>query len=166
MSEIHLLHGFMGFGKTTLAKKLSKELPAIRFTPDEIMLSLFGRTPENFQDRYILVDEDIKKRTQIEINKGNNVILDYGFWSKKMRQEYYDWAKSITDKVYFHSIICDIEIAKQRILERTNTNKNELYIDEICFNARLAQFEPISQEEHYPTIFYNENNLILSTKFI
>ena len=96
MPEIHLLHGFMGFGKTTLAKKLARKLPAIRFTPDEIMLSLFGRTPENFQEKYKIVDSDIKEKTKIEINKGNNVILDYGFWSKKIRKEYYDWAKSIT----------------------------------------------------------------------
>jgi len=38
MAEIHLICGFIGFGKTTLAKQLEKDLPAIRFTHDEFML--------------------------------------------------------------------------------------------------------------------------------
>ena len=49
---IYLMCGFLGFGKTTAAKKLEQELPAIRFTHDEIMLKKFGRTPDNFQVRY------------------------------------------------------------------------------------------------------------------
>ena len=87
--SIHLMHGFIGFGKTTIAKKLEKELPAVRFTHDEIMLSKYGRNPSDFQIKYKIVDEYIKNQTQIELKKGNNVVLDYGFWNKGIRKEYY-----------------------------------------------------------------------------
>ena len=153
-AEIHLIHGFMGFGKTTLAKQLEKSLPAIRFTHDEIMLNRHGRTPDNFAKCCEEVTQYIKLETQKEITNGNNVILDFGFWEVETRREFYDWAKTLTDKIYFHAIICDIKIAKARVLNRTKTNPDELYIDEGCFNDRLKKFTPLSENEGYETIFH------------
>ena len=120
MQSIHLIHGFMGFGKTTIAKQLEKELPAIRFTHDELMIKSYGRNPEDFsQERFNIIDKIIKEKTIEEIKKGNNVILDYGLWEKETRKKYYHWAKEITPDVIFHAVQCDIELAKQRVLERT-----------------------------------------------
>ena len=153
-AEIHLIHGFMGFGKTTLAKSLEKSLPAVRFTHDEVMLARYGRTPNDFIKCYEEVTQYIKNEAQKEITEGNNVILDFGFWDKQTRQEYYSWAKSLTDKVCFHALVCDIEIAKSRVLSRTKNNPNELYIDEDCFNDRLKKFTPLTDDEGYDTIYY------------
>ena len=155
MPEIHLICGFIGFGKTTYAKKLECELPAIRFTHDEIMVQRYGRHPDDFKLKYQIVDNFIKEETIKLINNGQNVILDYGFWSREVRKEYYNWAKSITNKVYFHSVICDIETAKKRVLKRNIDDTNELFIDENCFDNLLDQYEPISETEKYKIIFYN-----------
>lgn len=35
MAEVHLIVGYMGFGKTTLAKKLAEQLPAVRLTLED-----------------------------------------------------------------------------------------------------------------------------------
>lgn len=153
-ASIHLICGFLGFGKTTYAKKLERELPATRFTHDEIMLQRYGRCPDNFQKKYKEVDEFIRKSAVREIQNGKNVILDYGFWSRQKRSEYYKWATTITPNVYFHSVTCSLEIAKKRIEERTKNNFNELYISESCFNEFLGQYEPLIKEEGYPVIFY------------
>ena len=153
-TEIHLIHGFMGFGKTTLAKQLEKSIPAIRFTHDEIMLNRYGRTPDNFHKCCEEVTQYIKRETQKEITNGNNVILDFGFWDKQTRKEFYDWAKTLTDKIYLHALICNIEVAKARVLNRTKNNPDELYIDESCFNERLKKFESLSENEGYETIFH------------
>lgn len=155
MAEIHLICGFMGFGKTTYAKMLEQTLPAIRFTHDEIMLQRYGRTPDNFPEQYKLVDDFIRQETIKLIKAGKNVILDYGFWSKAKRKEYYQWAKNLTPEVYFHAVICDVEEARKRVLNRTADNPNALFIDEACFNARLLQYEPLTREEGYPITFYH-----------
>ena len=36
MATIHLTHGFMGFGKTTLSKELSKKYNAKHFAIDQV----------------------------------------------------------------------------------------------------------------------------------
>ena len=155
MAEIHLICGFMGFGKSTYAKMLEQTLPAIRFTHDELMQQRYGRTPDNFQEQYKLVDDFIRKETSKFIRTGKNVILDYGFWNKDIRKQYYEWAKSLTPNVFFHAVICDVKKARKRVLNRTADNPNALFIDENCFNARLSQYEPLTKEEGYPVTFYH-----------
>lgn len=153
MAAIYLICGFMGFGKTTYAKKLAQDLPAVRYTHDEIMLKLYGRTPDDFSKKYKIVDTFIRQETSNCIKNGTNVILDYGFWSKTTRQEYYLWAKSLTPDVYFHALLCDIEKAKKRVLRRTKENPDELFIDENFFNSCLLQYEPVTNEENLPVIY-------------
>ena len=42
MPTLYLLCGLPGSGKTTLARKLEREAPALRLCPDEWMAPLFG----------------------------------------------------------------------------------------------------------------------------
>lgn len=147
MPSIHLMCGFIGFGKTTIAKRLEKELPAVRFTHDEIMLERYGRNPEDFQVKYKLVDEDIRKRAEQAILQGQNVIMDYGFWNRETRKEYWEWAQTLTPDVVFEVVECDVDLAKKRTLKRSMENPQELFIDEACFDALLQEFEPISDNE-------------------
>lgn len=154
--EVHLIFGFMGFGKTTLAKKLEQDLQAVRYTPDDLMLEKFGRTPDNFQARYVEVDRFILSAAANDIANGRNVILDYGFWSKAGRRQYYEWATALTDNVYFDVLNCDIETAKKRVLRRTFEDEHSLFIDEGCFDDRFKSYEPITQEEGYPIILHEQ----------
>jgi predicted kinase len=52
-----VLHGFLGTGKTTLAKRLERDLRAVRFTHDEWMSALYGSDPpaEQFSEYYARV---------------------------------------------------------------------------------------------------------------
>ncbi|NJC23977.1 putative kinase [Arthrobacter pigmenti] len=43
--RVHLLCGLNGAGKTTYARQLEHELPAVRFSLDEWMLHLFPELP-------------------------------------------------------------------------------------------------------------------------
>ena len=147
---IDLMHGFMGSGKTTLAKKMEKELPAVRFTHDEIMLQRYGRAPDNFQEKYDEIDCFIKSEAAKCIAEGKSVIMDYGFWTKEKRKAYYEWGKILTPNVVFCVLRCDKAVAKERVLRRTEEGDTQLYIDENCFETRYQKFEPFSEDEGYP----------------
>ena len=64
LPSVHLICGFMGFGKTTLAKKLETLLPAKRFTHDDIMFEKYGKAPDDFFNRYKMVDNFIKEEAK------------------------------------------------------------------------------------------------------
>ena len=81
MATIHLMHGFIGFGKTTVAKQIERDLHLVRLTHDEIMRERYGRNPQDFDTKYKIVDDYIRKETERLIKQGQDVVLDYGFWS-------------------------------------------------------------------------------------
>lgn len=49
MATIHIIHGYIAFGKTTLAKKLAQELPAVHL--DAV---IFNMTPVLRNKRVLL----------------------------------------------------------------------------------------------------------------
>lgn len=152
MASIHLIVGYIGFGKTTLAQKLEQKLPAIRFSPDEFMCRLYGSNPPDaaFRVAFQKIDDLIWDLSQKAVNSGCNVVLDYGFWSKADRKKAYEKALHLTDNVVFHCLNCDMEIAKKRALKRSG----QLHIDEACFDNFLPLYETMTAEEGYETFFY------------
>src|SRR5258708_303633 len=79
---LYLLVGLPGAGKTTRARQLEVEASALRLTPDEWMLPLFGSndpaTRDTLEGRLIWI---ALRALQLH----TNVILDFGFWSKDER---------------------------------------------------------------------------------
>lgn len=155
MAAIHLMTGFIGFGKTTIAKELEQIIPAARLTHDEIMLERYGRAPSDFQTKYKIVDDFIRAQAAEYIRQGHDVILDYGFWTHHKREEYFQWAKKLTSDVVFHVVDCDIQEAKRRILARTQNDSSALMIDGTAFDALLKQYEPWGYQDDYPVVWHN-----------
>jgi predicted kinase len=89
MATLHLLHGFTGAGKTTFARKLETELLALRFTPDEWIVQLYGNNPpeEHCLEYFDRVTNLIWKLTMQLLRSERDVILDFGFWSRVSRDE-------------------------------------------------------------------------------
>ena len=158
MATIHLMHGFIGFGKTTVAKKLAEDLPAVRLNTDEIMVKLYGRNvpAELHSEYYSRIDTLLWNLAEQIIKSGANVIMDNGAWKKDKRAQDYTRAKAITQDVIFHVVQCDLKIAKARTLARTQ-NQNEMFIDENAFDELLLQFEPIHESEGYKIIYHDNN---------
>lgn len=157
MATIHLMNGFIGFGKTTIAKKLEKTIPAVRLTHDEFMVKLYGRDMPyaDFHSNYQKVDMMLWDLAKDMINANTNVIMDYGFWSHEIRKKVYEQATQITPSVIFHSVCCDIDLAKKRVLTRTQNDANALVINENEFNTLLQKYEPWSDADNYPVILHN-----------
>ena len=157
MSTIHFLCGYMGFGKTTIARKLSIQYNAVILNDDEFMCELFGRNlPEKeFRSTHEKITEFTWKLAERIISVGGNVMFDRGFWSRQSRQIAMERAKYFCDSLLFHQIECDMEIAKKRVLNRTLTDPTALEIDENTFDIFAKRYEPISPDENLNVIYYN-----------
>lgn len=85
MPTLTLLIGLPGSGKTTLARQLEADRPAIRLTPDEWMQPLFN-TNEHEGKRWVLESELLWGIAARALALGVNVVLDYGCWSEEERE--------------------------------------------------------------------------------
>ena len=125
MATIHIIHGYIAFGKTTLAKKLAQELPAVHLDADDVMRQLYGKDlPESeFAAKVPLVTNFMWDMARKIINAGADVIMDIGPWSRQMRQDALNIAQQITPNVIFHTIILDTKIARERLIKRNQENQ-------------------------------------------
>jgi predicted kinase len=80
---VYLLVGLPGAGKTTRARELELSAPAIRLTPDEWQIMLFGK--ENPPDKRDLVEGKLVQLGMRAAELGANVVLDFGFWGRDER---------------------------------------------------------------------------------
>ncbi len=76
-----LLVGPPGSGKTTVATKLAREQNALRLTPDEWMIALFGEAEAEGKQE-VLEGLMISRALQL-LRIKINVVLDFGCWARR-----------------------------------------------------------------------------------
>jgi len=82
-ATVYLIVGLPGAGKTTRAKELEISASALRLTPDEWQIMLFGE--QNPPDKRDLVEGRLVELGMRAAELGTNVVLDFGFWGKDER---------------------------------------------------------------------------------
>ena len=114
-ATLYLIVGLPGAGKTTKARQLEVESPALRFTPDEWMKALFGRNVPAERDalegRLIWI---ALRALQLH----TNVVLDFGFWSKDERSSLRWIARQIGAKGQVIYLPIDRETQRKRVQMR------------------------------------------------
>ena len=149
MATAHLIHGFLGAGKTTFARQLERKLPAIRFSQDEWMAHLYGNDPpaDEFPIFFRRISKQIAKLWPRCLELGIDVILDLNFWSRKERDETRATATAMGASTTLYRLACTEEEAWRRIEHRNRNLDGSLFISRNTFEILKARFEPLSNDE-------------------
>lgn len=153
MPTAHLIFGFIGSGKTALARRLESRHDAVRFTPDEWMARLFGEDPpaETFQARAAAILDLMQPIWLRCLTLGVDVVLDFGFWSRAER----DHARALIAGAGASATLWALDIAdeeaRRRIELRNVAPDRSLFIAPATYDALKARVEPLGPDEPYRT---------------
>jgi predicted kinase len=149
-----MVHGYLGAGKTTFSKRLERELPAVRFSPDEWMVALYGHDPpaEHFEDylnRVFAITHDTWRKVT---RAGVDVVLDFGFWSRRLRDETRSMAAELGASTRVYALGCAEETARRRCLSRNLNLGGSLFIAPETFDVLRARFQPLAADEAHEVV--------------
>lgn len=146
--SIHAIHGFIGAGKTTLARQLEQRLPALRLNADEWMVELYGPDPAEgiFRPGLDRVNLLIRHLAERALYLGLNVVLDDGYWTRASRDELRAWAEHLGVALRLHALNLPEDEARNRVARR-NAESGALFIAPETFDLFLSHFEPLGPDE-------------------
>ncbi|MFB7915741.1 AAA family ATPase [Streptomyces sp. NPDC056061] len=126
MTTLFLMVGLPGAGKTTRARQLAEGYGALRLTPDDWMLPLFGEA-ESDGKRDVLEGRMLRLALDA-IGLGTDVVLDFGCWSRDERS------------------------AIRRLVEAEGACFRMVYlpVDDETQRARIARRRTTAAEETFP----------------
>jgi predicted kinase len=103
-------------GKTTLAKQLEIEHHALRLTPDEWQIALFGPEPDD--ERHTQIEAVMWTVAARVLQLGQDVILDFGFWSHEERDDFRTRAAALGADCRVHYLSATLPTLQARAEQR------------------------------------------------
>ncbi len=144
-----LLHGYLGVGKTTLARRLEVERWFVRFTADEWMTQLFGDDPpaENFQQSFRRVVDLQESLCRSVLRAGAPVVIDWGLWTAEQRLRMRELARECGAMSWLVSLVCDDDTALRRVTSRNDRLMGSLHISANTYEVLRERFVPLGPLE-------------------
>ena len=150
MATLHLMVGLPCSGKTTLARQLEVERSALRLTPDEWQLRLFGQDAEEPEHnaRHGLIEALLWEVASRALVLGTNVILDFGFWAREEREDYRLQAKQLgaSSEVHFLDVPGD-ELLRRLVRRNSQLSPMAFHIPEEMMKPWIAFFQKPTPDE-------------------
>ncbi|MDX6395872.1 MAG: hypothetical protein QOJ73_6935 [Streptosporangiaceae bacterium] len=135
-----LIAGLPGAGKTTRAKELATANRALRLTPDEWMIPLFG-DPMADGKRFVLEGRLIAVALQV-LRLETSVVLDYGLWGRDERSALRWLARSAGASCQVVYLAVDKDVQLARITHRQATTPHQTFpMSEADVNQWREQFQ-------------------------
>ena len=145
MTVLHLMVGLPGSGKTTWAREIENETSAIRLTPDEWQTRLRGDDTyhPDHERLHDSVEAIMRELAEALLRRGVDVILDFGFWSRRERNDLHAFARQLGVGCMTHYAAATPAVLERRRQERIT----EAPPDKFTFTAAslaewIALFEP------------------------
>ena len=143
---VYLMVGLPGAGKTSHAKELERSAPALRLTPDEWQIALFG--DQNPPDKRDLVEGKLIELGMRAAELGVDVVFDFGFWSRDERSALRWIAGTIGARSRVVYLPIDPEEQRRRVAERLATTPGQTFpISDAELDRWRARFQAPDDDE-------------------
>ncbi len=151
MAILHLMVGLPGSGKTTRAKELEREHNALRLTPDEWHLFLFGHDVDEdaHDERHTKVEQVMWTVAARVLALGTDVILDFGCWAREEREDFRARARALGADFRLHYMDVSLDELKRRLVVRNRFagDRPVFYISDENLREWAALFQPPGADE-------------------
>jgi predicted kinase len=132
--------GLPGAGKTTLARRLEVELPAVRLCPDEWLTEL-GIDLFDVHSR-VRLEKVFWRHAQDLLRLGQSVVLESGFWLRSDRDEKRLGARALGAAVELHHLDAPLdELGRRLALRHAAGAPGSVLIT----GEMLAEYSPLFQ---------------------
>ena len=145
LTILHVMVGLPGSGKTTRAKQIAADTGAVRLTPDDWHLRLFGQDMDDpaHEARHEQI-EDIQRELGFDLlARGVDVILDFGVWSRAEREDLRRRAALSGAALLLYP--CEAPLAE--LFARIQARQNGFAVTMPMLRAWSAVYEPVTAEE-------------------
>jgi predicted kinase len=150
VATLHLMVGLPCSGKTTLAQRLEGEKSALRLTPDEWQVRLFGQDAEEPEHdaRHTLIESMLWNIASRALALRTNVILDFGFWAREEREDFRLRAKQLgaSSEVHFLDVPED-ELMRRLAVRNSQLSQECFHIPEDMMKPWMACFQRPTPDE-------------------
>ena len=166
VGTVTLICGKLCSGKTTLARSICEQHGAVLLSCDKVMRSLHPVDAGFDYDAELKqVKADLLDRAFLLVREGKDVVLDWGFWSKKERSELHLLMLKSGIPQKWIVLSPSPEERTRSITERNRLIRehgaDEYYIDEGLLRKAESRFEPVTSEEL--RILYGESIMMENT---